>query len=200
MSTNHDQMRLFLSPAPGPCVCGHGPLALVPRSARTRPWRAIAWWACTLALFGGWFVALRPRALGGPAAYVMVRGVSMEPTYHTGDLVVTRAQRSYRAGDIVAYRVPAGEVGAGAIVIHRISGGDGARGYVLRGDNNASPDDWHPTNKDVAGRAWIVIPTAGMVLAKAQDPRLLASLAAGLTVMIVMMWDPKKKRRARHAE
>ncbi len=198
MSTDPDQLSFFPEPASGPRACGSGALAVVPRrSAGSTRWQSIAWWACTVAVLAGWFVALRPRALGGPAAYVMVRGVSMEPTYHTGDLVVTRARRTYRAGDIVAYRVPAGDVGAGAIVIHRIVGGDGIRGYVLRGDNNSSDDDWHPTDRDVAGEAWVLIPVAGKALAKLQDPRLLASLAAALTVMMVMLWDPRKKQKRR---
>src|SRR5437868_9645307 len=50
----------------------------------------------------GWFVALRPAQLGGPATFVVVQGVSMEPTYHTGDLVISHRQSSYAVGDVVA--------------------------------------------------------------------------------------------------
>ena len=92
-----------------------------------------------------------PARLGGSTSYVMVSGDSMEPTMHTGDLAVLRQQRAYRPGDIVAFRVPDGEVGEGHVVIHRIHAGD-ERGYVLRGDNKRHPDPWRPARDDILGR------------------------------------------------
>jgi signal peptidase I len=151
------------------------------------------WSVFTVLVLAGWFFTLRPGNLGGTATYVMVQGESMEPTYHTGDLVIVRAQQTYAAGDVVAYRVPEEQVGEGAVVIHRITGGEGARGYVLRGDNNDTDDDWRPTDQDVAGKAWIVVPRAGVFLRRVMDPAMMASLAAAATVMIVMMRKPKER-------
>ncbi|TMK89013.1 MAG: S24 family peptidase, partial [Actinobacteria bacterium] len=69
-----------------------------------------------LAAVAGWFFLVRPVALGGPTGYVMVRGVSMNPKYHSYDLVLTRHQSRYHPGDIVAYHVPKGQPGEGIIV------------------------------------------------------------------------------------
>jgi signal peptidase I len=68
--------------------------------------------AFTAALVAVWFVCFRPSALGGWVTYVVIRGDSMLPTYETGDLVVLTPQPTYRVGDVVGYRVPAGELGA----------------------------------------------------------------------------------------
>ena len=126
-----------------------------------------------------------PARLGGSASYVMVSGDSMEPTMHTGDLAVLRRQPSYRRGDVVAFRVPDGEVGAGHVVIHRVVGGD-ERGYVLRGDNKRVADPWRPAQRDVLGRRVLLVPRAGQVLQAMANPLTLgfmAGLAAALFVL-----------------
>jgi len=165
---------------------------------RMRPFarviRSLLSWLLIAIVAVGWLVMLRPQALGGSAGYVMVRGMSMEPTYHGGDLVIVRKAPSYVIGDIVAYRVPAGEVGAGLTVIHRIVSGTARSGFVTRGDNNAAPDDWRPSAGDIVGRAWLVVPHAGTVFALLHDPLVLASLGAGVAVAVVLSGEPKKRR------
>ncbi len=42
-----------------------------------------------------WAQYLRPQTLGGNAGYVLVSGQSMEPRYHTGDLVLVLRRKSY---------------------------------------------------------------------------------------------------------
>src|SRR5690242_13541510 len=64
-----------------------------------------------------WAQFLRPQSLGGSAGYVLVSGQSMEPRYHTGDLVLVEKQSSYRPRQVIAYRVPKGDAMAGAQVI-----------------------------------------------------------------------------------
>lgn len=143
--------------------------------------RRCGWWIL-LALVGlGWFVLLRPIALGGDVAYVVIRGDSMEPTFATGDLVLTRAEANVAVGDIVAFRVPRGEVGAGMLVIHRVIGTEGDR-LILQGDNNPHVDPWTPAPGDVVGRPWLHVPAIGHMLALLHDPTILAALAASVVV------------------
>ena len=104
-------------------------------------------------VLGGWALVLRPQSLGGPVVYVIVRGSSMFPTYESGDLVIVAAAATYQPGDVVAYRVPAGDIGEGHLVIHRIAGGDASSGFILEGDNNDAPDPWMPRGSDIVGSA-----------------------------------------------
>ncbi len=134
-----------------------------------RPAR-IALTALFVVLAVAWTVLLRPQALGGPAAYVIVSGKSMEPTLKNGDLVVALERSSYRAGDVVAYRIPEGERGAGALVIHRITGGSARAGYVLQGDNRSGKDLWRPQPRDIAGDMRVRLPRVGLFLTFVRTP------------------------------
>lgn len=133
-----------------------------------------------LLLMAGWFFTARPAFLGGPASYITISGVSMEPTLSSGDLVIVREQDSYEAGDIIAFRIPAGEAGAGLNVVHRIVGGSGDVGYDTQGDNRGSLDPWHPKNEDVIGKRWVDVPFSGRVLTTLRDPLLVGILAGVL--------------------
>lgn len=127
-----------------------------------------------------WFFFLRPVALGGPASYVIVSGISMEPRLHTGDLVIVRTAPAYQVGDLVAYQVPRGQPLAGNLVIHRIVGGDAATGFTMKGDNNKAADPWHPRGQDIIGKGWAEFPGSGRLLLVARQPLVLASLIGGL--------------------
>ena len=125
---------------------------------------------------GLWFGL--PQRLGGRADWVMVSGTSMLPRLHTGDLVLVEHQSNYRVGEVVAYRIPKHEIGAGHVVIHRIIGGNGATGWRLQGDNRTAPDLWYPTNHDVIGAKELRIPHALFLLRVFHMPVLLGLFAA----------------------
>ena len=145
-----------------------------------------------------------PQSLGGKVSYVKVDGQSMYPTFHFGDLAIVRQQASYKIGDPVAYRIPKGEFGAGAMVIHRLIGGDGVHGYVTKGDNRTIKDEWHPRTADIVGKVQYDLPAMGSKLAALTRPVYVGGLVAGLTVL-VMLWpsgkkeEPKRRYRGRHA-
>ena len=155
--------------------------------------------ALTLTLIGGvvvvWAFTLRPQALGGPAVFVAVRGSSMLPTYQHGDLVVVESAAHYHIGEVVAYRVPAGLVGAGKIVLHRIIGGDATLGFTLQGDHNTAPDPWSPRQADVVGVATFRLANAGRLIALVRQPAILAGLAAALVVTVILIRPPGRWRR-----
>lgn len=135
-----------------------------------------------------------PQSLGGKVAYVKVDGHSMDPTFHTGDLAVVRRQSEYQIGDAVAYRIRRDEFGAGALVIHRLKGGDGVRGYVTRGDNRTIDDPWHPRTADIVGKVRTDIPGVGLRVAQLNRPIYLGALVSALTVGVMLL--PSGSRKA----
>jgi signal peptidase len=165
---------------------------------RKRAWRIVE----SAVIFVVAIVILWPAQFGGLTGLTVVSGHSMEPTYHTGDLVVSLRQLSYAPGDIVSYKVPAGQAGEGGRVIHRIFSIDSSTGaavYSTKGDNNPSVDPWHFGTNDVMGHALFSIPSMGSVLGGVTNP-IVVGLASGLLVTI-LLWRigsaPKKHRHRR---
>jgi signal peptidase len=130
-----------------------------------------------------WF--LWPARFGGATSMVVVQGHSMEPTLHTGDLLVVREQDHYRPGDIVVFKIvsPAGGTGT---VVHRLLaiGPDGR--ITTRGDNRASPDNFNLLTESIVGRAAVMLPQGGSLLYLLSRWWTLA-LVAGLMVTL-MLW------------
>jgi signal peptidase I len=101
--------------------------------------------------------------------YVKARVVltnSMSPTIKAGDIVLLdpTTHAVPKIGDVAAYigrRFDGTEVG---IFTHRIIGGDGVNGFIVKGDNNPSPDIQHPKLSDITGVVVFKLPLIGKVL------------------------------------
>lgn len=149
-------------------------------------------WSLTALVLAAWSVTLRPVALGGPASFVGVDGISMEPTFYEGDLVVVHERAHYEVGDVVTYRIPRGEPGDGHNIVHRIVGGDGVHGYVTQGDNNSYTDVWRPVDADVIGEVWLEAPNLAGWLGRLRSPGILA-LVVGAGTFLVMALPGRRK-------
>ena len=125
---------------------------------------------------------LWPSSLGGCTTLTIVSGHSMESTYFSGDIVVARCGDP-EVGDIVVYE-PAGM--GGARIIHRITGGDGAAGWTMQGDNNASADPFTPTNDDVQGIARVHLPKVGLAATALTNPWVWISLI--VLALALLVW------------
>jgi signal peptidase I len=124
-----------------------------------------------------WYL-FAPTQIGGQASYVTIRGVSMQPLIHKGDLVILKKRSHYDVGDIVAYR----STDIHQVVLHRIVGRDGQR-YIMRGDNTTGPDRQRPVFSDFVGERWIQLDGMGTWLGRAREPKS-AALLAGLAVLL----------------
>ena len=128
-----------------------------------------------------------PGFLRGGTAYVIVSGNSMDPTLHASDLVLTVRRGSYNVGDVIAYRIPEGQPGAGVLVIHRIVGGSANSGFIVQGDNRAGRDPWRPRPRDIVGAEGLSVPRLGLVLVYLRTPIGLASLAGLVTALLILV-------------
>jgi signal peptidase I len=110
--------------------------------------------------------------ISGAAAVVVTHGVSMQPVYTEGDLIVVARAPAYTEGDIAAYRQAEDD----SVVLHRIVGGDAAA-FTFQGDNNASIDPEAPDVSHIIGRAVIHIPQGGIWLERLSSPPVMAIMA-----------------------
>jgi signal peptidase len=149
-------------------------------------------------------VAFWPAQYGGITGLTVVDGESMEPTYVTGDLVVSIRQPSYSVGDIISYTVPSGQDGAGGRVIHRlnsIDSSDGVTIYTTLGDNNFDQvDPWIIGPQDVMGKALFVIPAVGNIIGGMSNPLLIGLISGVLVTVILWSSDSKEEKRLKKAQ
>ena len=148
-------------------------------------------WSAFLLILLGVYVLAGPTSLGGPASYVMVDGVSMEPTYKDGDLVIAYDRDSYEVGDIIVYDAP---VDSRFNVIHRIiERADG--GFVTQGDNRDEPDGWTAPHEEIHGAALFHIPKGGAIVNFLRQPTTILAIGAGWITLILMERSPKRSDR-----
>jgi signal peptidase len=133
----------------------------------------------TVVVLGASWWYLAPPQLGGRTSYAVTFGISMEPHFHHGDLVVLRRQSSYAVGDVVAYY----SHDLRRNVLHRIIAIHGER-YTFKGDNNGFVDPEHPTKADLVGSEWLHLPRVGDWLGALHNP-VDAAIAAGILVLLL---------------
>jgi signal peptidase I len=126
---------------------------------RRRGWLSLAGVVAGLVAVGAAVLLL------GPLRLVVTHGVSMNPVYYQGDLVIVAAADRYSTGEIVAYHDRVHHL----VVLHRIIGGD-PTGYEFQGDNNQSVDAVQPRQADLIGRALLHLPKAGAWLDRMTGP------------------------------
>lgn len=103
--------------------------------------------------------------------YVKARVVltgSMQPTINPGDIVITApvSRVEPKIDDVAAYTARRFDGAAVGVFTHRIIDGDAQSGWILKGDNNPSPDIQKPKNDDILGVVIFVIPWLGNLLSK----------------------------------
>jgi signal peptidase I len=147
-------------------------------------------------VFLAWWM-LAPPQLGGRTSYAVIYGISMEPRFHGGDLVLLRQQPSYHVGQIVGYHSNK----LGKPVMHRIIKIDESGRYYFKGDNNNFVDPEHPLESQLFGSEWVRLPGVGSALERVHSPRN-AAILGGLVALFVLGGGSAraKRRRRRHGD
>jgi signal peptidase I len=133
------------------------------------------------------WVLVGPSHFGGSVSYVITQGDSMEPLFHSGDLVIVRESADYAVGDIIA----ADNKQLRAPVLHRIIE-EREGSYVTKGDNNDFIDEYRPRHEDLMGKKWILIPGGGTFLRAVLTP-FWTSFLVGLLALFVA-WDMRRRQ------
>lgn|GEM_PF-3203429 len=129
---------------------------------------------------------LWPPMFGGDTRLVTVAGHSMEPTWELGDALVVRPLDNPARGDVVVFRVPADEPGAGRLVVHRLVGQRDDGTWITRGDNRDTDDTFRLTDDDIVGTPMVTVPRLAQALAVLRSPLGISVLAGLLTT--VLLW------------
>ncbi len=137
-----------------------------------------------------WYFA--PTKIGGSTRYVVTKGISMEPRFHTGDLAIVRPTSQYRVGDIAAYWSTL----LHTVALHRIIAIHGDH-YTFKGDNNDFVDPTHPTRSQLLGKLWIHVPHGGVWVNLFHTPAIAAAICALLGLLLVFGFGEKRRRRKR---
>jgi signal peptidase I len=154
----------------------------------TRPARAVAG-AVALVLLAAACWLLWPTQLGGKTGYAVVVGTSMEPELTRGDLALVRERPAYEVGDAVLYR----NSDLRRNVLHRIVRDQGDR-FLLKGDANDFLDGARPTEQQVVGELWVVLPGVGTAVEWLQKP-LNAAILAVVALLLLLGGGRRETRR-----
>ncbi len=149
----------------------------------------------TLAVLAVAWLLLAPVQIGGQALYLVVSGISMEPTLYEGDLLAMRPSAAYRVGDIATYYHPR----TGAAVVHRIVAQTGQR-FVFQGDNKHREDPYAPEQAEVRGKLWWRLPRVGGYLMQVRQSPLLFTGLGSLVIFFLLAPLVQPQRRAQRKQ
>lgn len=141
-------------------------------------------------LLAGILALMWPVRFGGETDFIIVSGRSMERTYHTGDLVITKKRSNYAVGDVIVYRIPGAGAGAGREVVHRLHQRLPDGRFLAKGDNNRSPDPWPLTAEDIVGSKWLMVAKGGVFLGFLRSIIMLALLFG---VLVTWVFWPREE-------
>lgn len=118
---------------------------------------------------------------------LIVQSGSMEPTIHTGSIVITKPELDYHVGDIITF----GRISRTQVPItHRIYKIENNK-YITKGDANNAPDMKAVNKREIVGKVLFSVPYAGYVVSFARKP-IGFVLIIGLPALMIISDEIKK--------
>ncbi len=127
---------------------------------------------CNLYVMGAKWLLHRANPTVFGWSWAVVLSGSMEPAVRLDDLIIAKAQDSYRVGDIITF-----ESGS-SLTTHRIVGTE-AGGFRTKGDANNAPDAAPVPQEAILGRVVLRVPKVGLVVGYLKTPM-------GMTCMVLL--------------
>ena len=150
-----------------------------------------------LLIYDGYILIAKASGVRAPTVFgfatAAVATGSMAPAIDAGDLIVTRAQKSYAVGDIVTYLAP-----DGTSTTHRIVAVSGET-YTMQGDANNAPDPSVSADA-IVGKVVCALPGLGAAVTFLQSPAGLCIAAAagvGLWLLIDLLSGLANKKKVK---
>lgn len=116
----------------------------------------------------------------------VVESGSMEPTFGTGAVIMTKSASTYAVGDVVTFQRRTDD----RATTHRIMSIEGGL-YTMQGDANNAPDLVPVEEVEIAGVVLLHIPYLGYVLNFAQQP-LGFMFLVGVPALLIVIEKVKK--------
>lgn len=163
-----------------------------PRTSTGRGWRRAWRWTTgllCLAFMAGAILVAWPQGMGGQFRIVVVSGTSMEPGYHTGDMLIAMKSTTYEPGDVVVYS-PHVDGAAIGRVVHRVVEVQADGTYLTQGDNKDYRDPWSIPTNWIEGEVVTLIPQGFIVIYVLRNPIFLAVMSGLLLTMALWPRDP----------
>jgi hypothetical protein len=188
-----DRRSLFLAPGEAPVAVDWGGVERVKKIRLPKTRRAFR--GTSIGLLGTISVLMVVLVIAQLTGVLVLRNVatgSMRPGIRPGDIEVTVSPSFFHVhkGQIAIYQAksPSGQI-IGPVG-HRIVGGDGRSGWIMKGDANPHADTQHPTTSQLQGIVVAVLPRVGKYLN-------LKVAVYGLLGLVILWFgaDIKKRRR-----
>jgi signal peptidase len=130
----------------------------------------------------GVFVLVSVLPIPGAWRLLAVLSGSMEPTLHTGSLVVVKPADHYKVGDIITFQQASTDTSTNGTITHRIVNTQKVNGtdvFQTKGDANNAPDALPVSPGNIVGKERVTIPYLGYILEFLHNP-------IGLIVLVII--------------
>ncbi|MCK9401661.1 MAG: signal peptidase I [Bacteroidales bacterium] len=115
---------------------------------------------------------------------------SMEPSIHTGSIVVVKPSSEYKVGDVITFGRISKTQTPTTHRIHEMKVVGGETIYITKGDANNAPDTKEITGKDIVGKVLFTAPYVGYAVNTAKKP--FGFMLIIIVPAMIIIWDETK--------